>query len=78
MKPPFKPKLASKEDVRYIDDYFTKQMIEESPVTTAVSTGNTGGNWEGFSFARAMLEWVTSLINIIIGIIAQSLILIRI
>ena len=49
IKPPFKPKLQSDEDVRYIDTTFTDQKLGMSPESIANSlTGE--GKWEGFSY----------------------------
>lgn len=48
IKPPFKPKLQSATDVRYIDESFTKQGVTESPESLADSL--KGGMWEGFTY----------------------------
>jgi hypothetical protein len=48
IKPPFKPKLQSAVDVRYIDETFTKQKLGETPESMADSL--KGGMWEGFTY----------------------------
>ena len=48
IKPPFKPRLQSNTDVRYIDETFTKQGVGESPESMADSL--KGGMWEGFTY----------------------------
>jgi len=48
IKPPFKPRLQSATDVRYIDESFTMMGVTDSPE----SMGNSlkGGMWEGFTY----------------------------
>lgn len=48
IKPPFKPRLQSQTDVRYIDDTFTKQPVKSSPESLVDSL--KGGMWEGFTY----------------------------
>lgn len=48
VKPPFKPKLQSNTDTRYIDDAFTSQVVAESPESLADSLKY--GMWEGFTY----------------------------
>ncbi len=48
IKPPFKPKLTSPADVRYIDETFTSQQLLDSPESMRGSL--KGGNWPGFTF----------------------------
>lgn len=48
IKPPFKPKLQSNTDLRYIDETFTKQNVNESPESMVDSLKD--GTWEGFTF----------------------------
>ncbi len=48
IKPPFKPKLQSSVDVRYIDEAFTKQRVGDSPESMVNSL--QGGMWEGFTY----------------------------
>lgn len=43
IKPPFKPKLQSKFDVRYVDETFTKQKVNNSPESLVDSL--KGGMW---------------------------------
>lgn len=50
IKPPFKPKLQSKTDVRYIDETFTKQKVNNSPESLVDSL--KGGMWQGFSYTK--------------------------
>lgn len=50
IKPPFKPKLQSKLDSRYIDETFTKQPLKSSPESLADSL--KGGMWQGFSYTK--------------------------
>ncbi len=49
IKPPFKPKLQSATDVRYIDETFTSQNLNNSPESLVDSL--KGGMWEGFSYS---------------------------
>ena len=49
VKPPFKPKLASEIDVRYIDSTFTEQLPMETPESMAEGS-LMGGKWEGFDY----------------------------
>jgi len=48
IKPPFKPKLQSPTDVRYIDEVFTSQNLNNSPESLVDSL--KGGIWEGFTY----------------------------
>ena len=48
IKPPFKPKLQSKIDVKYVDPEFTKQKVNNSPESLVDSL--KGGMWQGFSY----------------------------
>jgi hypothetical protein len=52
IKPPFKPKLASEVDTRYIDSTFTDQNLNESPESVASNSLSSlkGGMWDGFSY----------------------------
>lgn len=52
IKPPFKPKLQSEFDTKYIDSTFTDQNINESPDSVASNSLNSlkGGMWDGFSY----------------------------
>ena len=50
IKPPFKPKLASDDDDRYIDKSFTKQELACSPDSCAKSPSLNGGNWDGWTY----------------------------
>ncbi len=49
VKPPFKPKLASEMDVKYIDSTFTEQLPTETPESLAIGS-LMGGKWEGFTY----------------------------
>ena len=49
IKPPFRPRLQSNTDVRYIDDTFTQQRVGESPESMADGSLK-GGDWEGFTY----------------------------
>jgi hypothetical protein len=48
IKPPFKPRLQSNTDVRYIDETFTKLKVNNSPESLVDSL--KGGMWEGFTY----------------------------
>ena len=48
IKPPFKPKLTSPSDVRYIDETFTSQELWDSP--ESMKNSLNGGNWPGFTY----------------------------
>lgn len=48
IKPPFKPRLQSQLDVRYIDETFTKQKVGDSP--ESMSDSLQEGKWDGFSY----------------------------
>ena len=48
IKPPFKPRLTSEADIRYIDESFTAQELMDSPESMAGSL--KGGNWAGFTY----------------------------
>lgn len=51
IKPPFKPKLQSQTDVRYIDETFLKQPLNDSPESMSNSLSlKEGGTWQGFTF----------------------------
>lgn len=60
IKPPFKPKLSSATDVRYIDNTFTEQTLHDSPesvqsLTSAGGSQAKGGMWDGFSYGEKWL-----------------------
>ena len=48
IKPPFKPRLTSNTDVRYIDESFLAQELQDSPESMAGSL--KGGMWKGFTY----------------------------
>jgi RAC serine/threonine-protein kinase len=50
IKPPFRPRLQSNTDVRYIDETFTKQRLGDSPESMVDSNSLKGGLWEGFTY----------------------------
>ena len=58
IKSPFKPRLQSEEDVRYIDDTFTNQKFTPASqdsvnIANIGSPSSIGGNWEGFTYNPA-------------------------
>jgi len=51
VRPPFKPKLQSELDTKYIDTMFTQQMYGTPESEQSLTTGSlAGGKWEGFTY----------------------------
>jgi len=51
IKPPFKPKLASETDVRYVDDMFKEQKIGETPESCFGASLEDSSDWQGFTYS---------------------------
>lgn len=49
VRPPFKPKLQSDADVKYIDPEFTTAQVDESIPTEDILSGSQQ-KWDGFTY----------------------------
>ena len=48
--PPFKPKLSSPEDTKYVDSEFTELEPVDSATGESILAGSASQKWEGFTF----------------------------
>ena len=48
--PPFKPKLSSADDTKYVDSEFTELEPVDSATGETILAGSQAGKWEGFTF----------------------------
>lgn len=55
IKPPFKPKLVSKTDTKYIDKEFTSLKAEDSAREASLLNSQSKGLWKGFTYEETKI-----------------------